>query len=63
MPAEMKKEIDSMVKEGQYASVSEFFRNVYREWKHDRLVDILQKNERDFKAGKYKKFKSLSEID
>lgn len=39
MPAEMKKEIDVCVKDGNYASVSEFLRDVFRWWKKKKLSD------------------------
>ncbi len=63
MPAEMKKEIDSMVKEGQYSSVSEFFRNVYREWKEDRLLVSLRASQKEIREGKGKLLRSLADLD
>jgi Arc/MetJ-type ribon-helix-helix transcriptional regulator len=39
MPAEMKKEVDAYVKEGNYASVSEFLRDVFRWWKKKQQSD------------------------
>ena len=39
MPVEMKKEIDTCVKEGNYASVSEFLRDVFRWWKRKKTAE------------------------
>jgi Arc/MetJ-type ribon-helix-helix transcriptional regulator len=62
MPASMKREVDAYVKKGQYASVSEFMRNVYREWKENKLLAILEESQKDFDNGKYKVLKSFKDL-
>ena len=62
MPTNMKKEVDAYVKEGQYASVSEFIRNVYREWKEDRLLASLRESQKEIKEGKGKILHSLRDL-
>jgi Arc/MetJ-type ribon-helix-helix transcriptional regulator len=63
MPAEMKKEVDAYVKEGQYSSVSEFFRDMLRNWQRNQTFKLLEKNQRDFERGKYKVLKSLKDLE
>ena len=64
MPASLKKEVDAFVKEGQYASVSEFFRDLLRSWKRRRahLLRDLKESEKEFSEGKYKLLKSLKDL-
>ena len=59
MPAEMKKEVDAYVKEGQYSSVSEFFRDMLRDWRRVNLLRGLRESQKEFRAGKAKKFTSF----
>jgi Arc/MetJ-type ribon-helix-helix transcriptional regulator len=63
MPAELKKEVDSYVKEGQYASVSEFFRDLLRAWRRNNLLRELRASQKDFENGKYKTLKSFKDLD
>ena len=62
MPAEMKKEVDAYVKNGQYSSVSEFFRDMLRSWRRVNLLRDLRQNQRDFENGKYKTLKSFKDM-
>lgn len=62
MPAEMKKEVDAYVKEGQYSSVSEFFRDMLRTWRRDNLLKELKASQKDFEKGKYKTLKSFKDL-
>ena len=59
MPADMKKEVDTYVKEGQYASVSEFFRDVLRTWRRNDLLNDLRESQKEFRSGKAKRFVSF----
>ncbi len=63
MPAEMKKEVDAYVKKGQYSSVSEFIRDMFRVWKRKRLYDELMESEKEFEEGKGKILKSLKDLE
>ncbi|MCX6717497.1 MAG: ribbon-helix-helix domain-containing protein [Candidatus Taylorbacteria bacterium] len=62
MPASLKKEVDSYVKEGQYSSVSEFFRDILRTWKRNNLLSELRASQNDFEKGKYKVLKSFKDL-
>ncbi len=62
MPAEMKKEVDAYVKEGQYSSVSEFIRDMIRDWKRANLLRGLRQSQKEFREGKYKKLTSFKDL-
>jgi len=62
MPVEMKKEVDAYVKEGQYSSVSEFIRDMIRNWKRANLLKDLKQSQKDFENGKYKVLKSFKDL-
>ena len=62
MPPELKKDIDRAVREGQYASTSEFFRDILRLWKKQRLYDDLQESQKEIKRGKGKILRSLRDV-
>lgn len=62
MPANMKKEVDTYVKEGQYASVSEFFRDLLRSWKEAKLLASLRESQREIREGKGKILKSFKDL-
>ena len=63
MPAEMKKEVDAYVKEGQYSSVSEFIRDMIRVWKRRKAYADLMEAEKEFEDGKGKILRSLKDLD
>jgi Arc/MetJ-type ribon-helix-helix transcriptional regulator len=62
MPPSLKKNVDMAVKEGNYASVSEFFRDAMRAWENDRLIKELKESQRDARAGKIKLLRSLKDL-
>lgn len=62
MPPEMKKNIDRMVKEYGYASVSEIFRDAFRVWERERLIQDLKESQRDARNGKFKQLRSLKDL-
>jgi Arc/MetJ-type ribon-helix-helix transcriptional regulator len=62
MPISLKKNVDLAVKEGNYASVSEFFRDAIRAWENDRLVKELKESQRDARMGKVKLLRSLKDL-
>ncbi|MFA6797124.1 MAG: ribbon-helix-helix domain-containing protein [Candidatus Paceibacterota bacterium] len=62
MPASLKEEVDTYVKEGQYASVSEFFRDLLREWKKNSLLMELRKSQKEFRDGKAKRLISFKNL-
>ena len=50
------------VKEGNYASVSEFFRNLIRTWQEDKVLNEINESRKEIKAGKGKVLTSLADI-
>jgi len=62
MPASLKKNVDLAVKEGNYASVSEFFRDAIRAWDEEQLYQSLMRSKKDVAEGKFKKLRSLKDL-
>ncbi|MEK7175576.1 MAG: ribbon-helix-helix domain-containing protein [Patescibacteria group bacterium] len=62
MPASLKKSVDSSVKEGKYASVSEFFRDAIRAWEEEQLYQSVLISKKEFTQGKGKKLCSLKDL-
>lgn len=62
LPGETVKMIKQEVKDGGYASVSEFMRHLIRLWKTDKLMGEIRQSESEFAAGKGKELKSLNDI-
>ncbi len=62
LPKPMLKEVQSAVKAGNFASTSEFFRHLLREWKSARLAKELHKMTKDFEKGRGKVLKSFSDL-
>ncbi len=48
LPKEMAKDIKKEIKKGSYASSSEFFRNLIRQWKEDTLYKELMEMRKEF---------------
>jgi len=62
LPEKMVKVIKKEVKAEGYASVSEFFRYLIREWNTNKLAEELKKDRLKFEAGKGKVLKSLKDL-
>jgi len=62
MPAAFKKNVDMAVKEGNYASISEFFRDAVRAWQDEQLYQSVLQSEKEFAQGKGKKLRSLKDL-
>ena len=62
MPPEQKKNVDRMIKDYHYASVSEFFRDAVRALEEDILVKDIAESEKEFSVGKGKKLRSLKDL-
>jgi len=62
MPASFKKNVDLAVKEGNYASVSEFFRDAVRAWEEEQLYQSVLRSRKDFAEGKFKRLHSLKDL-
>ena len=57
MPLGLKKKIDKVVKEENYASVSEFFRDTVRAWEDEQLYQSVLRSEKEFSEGKGKRLR------
>jgi Arc/MetJ-type ribon-helix-helix transcriptional regulator len=62
VPEMLKKEIEREVSSGGYASTSEFFRNLLRDWKRNNLLRELQQSRAEVAAGKGKVLRSLRDL-
>lgn len=62
LPKELTKVVEKAVKKGKYASTSEFFRNLLRRWMEEDISRQIIESEREFKAGKGKKLRSLRDL-
>ena len=62
MPVSLKKSVDLAVKEGNYSSVSEFFRDAIRVWENNQLVKELKESQIEARAGKVKLLRSLKDF-
>ncbi len=59
LPPAMVKTVKKAIKEGDYISTSEFFRDLLRNWQENQLLGELSKSREEIKAGKGKVLKSL----
>ena len=62
VPQKLKKEVESAVVFGGYATKSEFLRDLIRVWKEETLLQNLQKSRRQILSGKGKKLKGLKDL-
>ncbi len=62
MPVSLKRNVDIAVKEGNYASVSEFFRDAVRAWEEEQLYQSVMRSQRDFAQGRFKRGRSLKDV-
>ncbi len=62
MPTSLKKNVDLAVKEGNYASMSEFFRDAVRAWHEEQLYQSVLQSEKEFAQGKGKVLRSLKDL-
>jgi Arc/MetJ-type ribon-helix-helix transcriptional regulator len=62
LPASLAAEVKREVKEGHFASTSEFFRHVLRLWNTGKVLRELKQSEKEFTQGKGKVLKSLKDL-
>lgn len=62
MPPALKKEVEQIIKEENYASVSEFFRDAIRTWKENQIYNEIMQSEKEFTKGNGRVLKSLKEL-
>lgn len=63
MPASIKREAEKEVKAGNYASISEFFRDAVRSWKEEQLIKEILESQAEIARGEGKVLKSLADLD
>jgi len=62
LPSPMAKIVKTAVKAGSYASTSEFFRHLLREWQAGKLLNELNESRTEIAAGKGKILNSLKAL-
>lgn len=62
MPLSLRREVEKEVKEGNYASISEFFRDAVRSWKEEQIYQSVMRSRKDFAEGKFKRLHSLKDL-
>ncbi|MDD5732100.1 MAG: ribbon-helix-helix protein, CopG family [Patescibacteria group bacterium] len=62
LPLQTTREVKKAVKDSGFASVSEFFRYLLREWQEGKLLVELEKSQKEIREGKGKKLKSLTDL-
>lgn len=63
LPPQLKLEVTRAVKNGNYASTSEFFRDLLRSWaEEEKVLKGLQKSRSEISSGKGKILKSLKAL-
>ncbi len=62
LPKAMAQSVDSIVKEGNYATRSEFFRDLLRMWMEGRIMSELAESRRELVSSKGKILKTLKDL-
>jgi Arc/MetJ-type ribon-helix-helix transcriptional regulator len=62
VPPEQKKSMNKMIKDYNYSSVSEFFRDAVRALQENKLIKDMMESEREFASGKGRKLSSLKDL-
>jgi Arc/MetJ-type ribon-helix-helix transcriptional regulator len=62
LPSTMAKTVKQAVKAGDYASTSEFFRALFRNWQEEKLLDNLNSSRLEIANGKGKTLNSLRDL-
>jgi len=62
LPSPMAKTVKTAVKTGSYASTSEFFRHLLRDWQEGKLLAELNESRMEITSGKGKVLSSLKAL-
>lgn len=62
LPAPMAKTVKKAVKSGAYASTSEFFRDLLRDWQAGKLLEELNESRAEIARGEGKRLHSLKDL-
>ena len=62
LPQALKEEVEKAVKNGGYATKSEFIRDLMRLWKEEQVLQDLRESQQEIASGKGKILKSLKDL-
>lgn len=62
LPKEMVQAVEENMKKSHYATKSEFFRALLRDWLEGKLLNELEESRKELRAGKGKVLKSLKDL-
>jgi len=62
LPEKLSKMVDDATKDGQYASKSEFFRCLLRDWSEKQLIKELKQSQKEIKKTGGTLLKSLKDL-
>lgn len=62
LPSQLNSAVEKEIARGHYSSKSEFFRNLLRLWMEGRLAGEIEESRKEFRAGRGKPLKSLSDL-
>ncbi len=62
LPAGMAKSVDDIVAKGNYASKSEFFRDLLRMWMEGKMLRELNESRKELSSGRGRALKSLKDL-
>lgn len=62
LPAQMATLVRDEIKSGGYTSISEFFRELVREWSKQKAINDVKISMKEFKQGKVKVLRSLVDL-
>lgn len=62
LPKSLAGDVKKEVKDGKFASTSEFFRHLLRLWNTEKLYRDLKISEKQFAEGNFKVLKSLKDL-
>lgn len=62
LPQSLSKKVDELVKKGNYATRSEFFRDLIRARLEEGILKGLNKSKKEISQGKGKELKSLKDL-
>ena len=62
LPSPMAKTVKTAVRTGDYASTSEFFRHLLRDWQEGKLLNELNESRLEITSGKGKVLSSLKAL-
>jgi len=62
LPSPMAKTVKTAVKSGSYASTSDFFRHLLRDWQENKLLAEINESRAEIVAGKGKVLNSLKSL-